>query len=81
MVRPTQWPTQPGPVEARPRIDLAARRNVLVAGHEGDGIALCDGRQQARQRLVLCGLEALALQALELDANRIVVAGVAPTPG
>src|SRR5687767_5778018 len=68
------------PVEAGPRVQFAAWRDVLVASDVIDRVALRDGRQQALQRFVLPGFEGLAFQALELDADRIVVAVVAAAP-
>ena len=67
-----RWPAQgllkPGPLEARTRICLAPRGDVLVSGDVLYRVVLTQGGAQAGQGLVLCGLELCAFQALELDA-------------
>src|SRR5213595_802291 len=80
LARPREFALQARPVEARPRVLLAAGRDVLVAGDVRDRIALRDRGRQLRERLVLRGLEAVAFQAFELDADRIVVAVLASAP-
>lgn len=62
------------PVKPRPRIRLAARRDVLVADHRFDRIAARQRVQQGRQCGVLSGLEAPALEPFEFDADRVVIA-------
>ena len=71
---------QQRPVEARTGIVLAPRRDVLVADDRLDRIAARQRRRQSHQRVVLRSLEGLAFQAFELDAQRVVVAVLAPAP-
>src|SRR4051794_4233044 len=67
--RPTQFALQRRPREPRSRIVLAPRRDVLVPGDVRDRILLRDGGADDAERLVLRGLEGLALQPFELDAT------------
>ena len=52
---------------------------MFVAGNMGNGVMLRDGWAQHLQCFVLRGFKQFALQALQLDTYRVVVAVVAPT--
>ena len=52
-----------------------------MADHGVDRISTRHRAQQARQRCVLGRLEALALEPLELDADRVVIAAFTADPG
>jgi len=69
---------QHSPVESRPWISFALRRNMFVARHIAQGVTDAEGFRQRAYTLVLHGLKQAALQALEFHADRIVIAIVAP---
>src|SRR5690242_1437899 len=73
-------PAQSRPVEAGAGIGLASGGDVLVPGDVGDGIARSDLVDERCEHRVLALVERLALEALELDADREVVAAVAAAP-
>ena len=79
-VRPVNQALQAAPVEAGAGIGFAAGGNVFVAGQLLDGVLLGDRLYQVCQRWVLCGSKRSAFQALQLDADGIVVALVATAP-
>ncbi len=62
------------PIEARAGIGLAARRDVSVAGNRLDRIARRQRARERGQRRVLGRLEGPLVGALELDADREIVA-------
>lgn len=79
---PTQQIVQMQPIKTRAGIGFAAGCNVLVAGHMGDGVTLCQIPAKPRQCLVLRGCEMISLQAFKLDADGVVVAfAAAPVAG
>src|ERR1700761_5515942 len=57
------------PIEARTRIDLASGRDMLMPDDVADPTNGVDGRQQFLERGVLRGLEGVAFETLELDAD------------
>ena len=70
-----------GPVEGRAGVGLAARRDVAVADDVGrSGIAPLQRAQRAREPRVLRGRVREVVGALELDADREVVAALAAPP-
>ena len=76
------------PVKARSRIAFAAWRNVLMARHMCNGIVPMQVQAQPTQLLILGVLEHIALQALEFNPDRVVIAlgassvfGLASMPG
>src|ERR1019366_8136402 len=75
-----QRTAQSWPVEGRAGIVLSARRDVLVPGDRRDRIALGQTADHCTEALVLGRIEALAFEAFELDADRIVVAVAAAAP-
>src|SRR3954467_4737662 len=68
------------PIETRPRILLAARCHMLVAGDAADRVTLRNRGAQACSGFVLCVLEQAALEACEFDADREIVAVRAALP-
>ncbi len=71
------------PVEGRPGIGLAARRDVAVADQavgRQHRVGSAEGRDNPRERPVLQGVVRYRVGAFELDANREVVAGGAALP-
>src|SRR5689334_6163039 len=77
---PPQLAAQRGPVESIARVALAPRRHMFVPGDVTDGVMLCSRREQGGQGFVLRELERCALDALQLDADREVVAVLPPLP-
>ena len=77
-IRPGGVFAQLQPVKTRAGILFASGRNVFVTGNVRNRVGLRKILAQLSQGLVLRGLEALALQALQLDANGVVVAVAAP---
>lgn len=76
------------PVKARSRIAFAAWCNVLMARHMCNGVAPMQVQAQSTQLRILGFLEHIALQALEFDPDRVVIAlgassvfGLAGMPG
>ena len=68
------------PIEPWARVELATWGNVFVSGNSVQGVV---GAQLLAQRCQLCilnGYKGFAFEAFELNANRKVVAVVAPTP-
>src|SRR5262245_12276380 len=78
--RPAQRTREPHPIKARTRIVLSRRRDMLVADHRFDGVAPRQRAQQRNQLRILRGLEAIAFETFELDADRVVVAVAAVAP-
>jgi len=78
----TVAPDPSGPVTTatavRRRICFAPRRNVLMACQCGNRVLPRARWQQAQQAPVLRGLEGVALQAFEFDADGEIIAVVAP---
>ena len=61
------------PIEARPRVALAIRRDVSVSDRLRQGIPCLQRARQARQLEVLRGFVGDRVAALELDADREIV--------
>jgi hypothetical protein len=76
----TERRSEPVPVEAGSGIELAAGRNVFVAGDVINRVAHAQLFAEPGQGLVLWWVERLALQAFELDPDGVVVAVVATPP-
>src|SRR5690606_7126757 len=68
---------KPRPVKPGARVRFAAWRNVLVAGHVSDAVALHEGSPELREGLILSGFEGVIFQAFKFHANRVVVAAAA----
>src|SRR3972149_6538227 len=68
------------PVEARPRIGLAPRRDVGMADTVYAGIVRCEHARKPGEPLVLRVLEWHVVRAFELDAEGKIVAAAAPAP-
>src|SRR6185295_20322836 len=71
---------QARPVEVRARIGLAAGGNVAVRGDLAQGKDGAKLFQKKKKSLVLRGLEFAVIGAFELDADREIVAALAPAP-
>ena len=71
---------QPVPGKSLPWIDLAARRDVAVTDQVGDRIAPAQDPREARECAVLSLLVDQFVGALQLDADREVVAPLATPP-
>ena len=69
---------QARPVEAGAGVLLAPGGNMLVAGDVADGVLVRQRLAQLGQGVVLGGLEGLAFQAFQFDADGEVVAIAAP---
>src|SRR6476661_6088425 len=78
--RPAEAALQQRPVEARSGVGLAPGRDMLMARNPGDRIAPRQRLEQRQQRVVLRRLERAAFEALQLDADRVVVAVGAALP-
>ncbi len=68
-LRPAQRACQTAPVESGAGVPFSARCDVLVASDMGQWIAPYQGTQQPSQGRVLRGLEVLAFQTFEFDAD------------
>lgn len=69
-----------GPVEACTRILLSAGGDMFMACNVRNGIVRNQCLAQLGQRLVLRRFKLQVFKAFELNANRIVIAVIAPTP-
>ena len=65
------------PVEMRTGIGLAPGRNIFVTGDVGNRMAFGDGCCQNRKARVLRIAKIVDIAALELDANREIIAALA----
>ena len=80
VARPTQFGCESTQSKPGPGSRLRSGATCSCPATTSSRIARRARRQQTRERRVLRGLEGLAFEALELDADRVVVAGFAATP-
>src|SRR5712664_3153028 len=72
---------QARPVEARPGIGLAAGGDVAMSGDVAQGQREAKASYERCELVVLAILERRLVRALELDADREIVAALAAAPG
>ena len=77
---PVQHLLQLGPDEAAARVLLASRGHMFMSCDLADRVFIFDMLADLSQCRILRCLERLALQALQLDADGVVVASLTPLP-
>jgi hypothetical protein len=67
------------PIKSGARVMFSPRRDVFVPGDVSDGVALLECVAQLCQAIVLRRFKSPALQTLQLDTDRVIIA-IAATP-